>query len=530
VLNKIAHDEAKLKQPEISRVERIEQYVSATPEKNNVIAWRVKELDLWPLFATCLLSLAILIDIRQIKGRISVGGAIWRAGVRLDHTLISPFRRWTARRQDFSLPPDQLEDAVLYVASKVQARMLDDLLVSAPLDIPATLMHRAGHKGVTWFEDMFESDARLGQALNPPARGIASIMSAARAQAFRSGTRKGLRKIPGFPDWCANAASCLGLSSRFLETWLARQVNIALATREHCGLIFDQRGSPKLLVMLNSGFASTVGLTAAAKIRDIRVVEIHHGAESKSAVTAPGSKHHFSVFNSAPDSLVSWELDDRGDRAVLPVGPVGLHLLGVFEKQFETDKPPHKALGLKFQAQRKALDVHARQTGLAREILVSLQPGDSGNWLKPVVKALPDCLFWVRRHGADSHLSYRDIADINPRQIEVDLASSSILPLLLDRVDLHLTRFSAVTLEAAAWGVPTLATEMYARKLYHPTVDADLLHIEVENFRIADAIKRQLQGKREKNINTLPSIGRIAPFLESYIKTGVSDTSSKRTG
>ena len=74
--------------------------------------------------------------------------------------------------------------------------------------------------------------------------------------------------------------------------------------------------------------------------------------------------------------------------------------------------------------------------------------------------------FWVRRHAKDSHKPIPAPASELAACVEYDLATSTFLPILLERMDIHLTRFSAVTLEAAGMGVPTIATDPYAADLY----------------------------------------------------------------
>jgi len=502
-------------------VSRIEKYLAAAPDGTDVLAWRLHEIDLWPLFKTCLLSLAVLMDIRQKKGPgIYVGNLPWRAGVLADHYLVS---NWCARRSKRSghhgmaMPPDQLKGQILYLASKVQARMLAGLLVSAPFDIPATLMHRAGYTGVIWYEDLGEGDEQLAHALNPPAQGVSSVLAAAYLRSCQPQTGKDLKQLPGFLAWCAGAAQCLGLSPRFLQIWLARQVNIARATMDCYGQIFDQRGPPSLLVMLNSGFATTVGITAAARSRDIRVVEVHHGEESESALTAPHQEPYFSRFNSAPDALISWELTPRRDEAVLSIGPIGLHLPSIFTQNHEADLPPHKALSKQLTAQIAKLATHARKSKTTHEILVSLQPGDDARWLARAALQNPDCLFWVRRHGADLSYPLPELASSKAPNIEFELASKSVLPLLLDRVGLHLTRFSAVALEAAACGVPTLATEPYALALYERHISPQLLTMEADEEALPEAIGKLLAENVSEKHRPLPDIEQIVPFLERYI-------------
>jgi hypothetical protein len=293
-------------------VSELEKWLAEVPLTVRVADWNVQALDVWPLFNTCLVSLAILTRIRQRKAFLRVGGRPWQAGVMVDYVAVSPIRWLLGASRSMCLPPDSLEDCILYCGSRVHSRQLGDISVTAPLDVPATLMRRAGHQGIFWFEDVADTEPRLHQSLNQPARGVADILLSASKNAWRYGAARDLDRLPGFSHWCALAARRLSLSTAFLRLWLARQLEFALSASRGFGEVFDAKGRPSLIIMLNGGFASTVGLVAAAKARQIPVVEVQHGADSECAVTSPGSSPHFSTYNSAPDALISWGLNQHG--------------------------------------------------------------------------------------------------------------------------------------------------------------------------------------------------------------------------
>ena len=119
--------------------------------------------------------------------------------------------------------------------------------------------------------------------------------------------------------------------------------------------MFAQFGRPTLLVMLNSGVWSTAGLVAAAKRNAIPVIEVHHGAESRGAVTAPGQRPHFSLFNTAPDALISWECRSRGDDLVFSAGPLGLQLSAIIPEGVSDDRRHYSRLRAMIGQQKQAL-------------------------------------------------------------------------------------------------------------------------------------------------------------------------------
>lgn len=502
-------------------VSGFEKWLASVPQSFQVTDWKVNGLDVWPLFNTCLVSLAILTRIQHRKAFMKVGSPGWRAGVVVDYAVAAPIRwihgawAWAS----LSLPPDRLEGCVVYCGSKVHTRELGEVIVTAPLEVPATLMRRAGHEGVFWFEGMTSADPRLDRCLNLPARGVDEILRVARIRAWRISVARDLDRLSGFLPWCDDAARILSLSPAFMRIWLARQLEVALSTARCFGEVFDAKGCPKLLVLLNGGFASTVGLTVAAKTRGVAVVEVQHGADSAAFVTAPDVQPHFSGYNSAPDAMISWEMTSRADPAVLAMGPIGLHLPRVVVAPHHSDDANHRALRNIFERQQQALSAFAHNAQARHEVLVSLQPGDQGQWLEAIARKVgPGVLYWVRRHGSDlsSEVVMRGLAGSGI--FEIDLASSSALPELLARASVHLTRFSAVALEAAACGIPTIAVEAYARQLYERSIPATLLFVEPDLASAAHKLTVALSEARAGTRAQLPNVDLIVPFLEARMK------------
>lgn len=487
--------------------------------------WRTAGMDLWPLFNTCLASLAIQASMGLRKGRVRIGGRLWQLAVAADLARTAASHRLPAVRPAPAMPSDSLEGRLVWCASAVHARQLGGLTVVAPLDVPATLLRRAGYDGVLWLDDVAADDPRLAHSLSYPARGLAELTGVARQRSWRPGLVDAVRALPGFEPWCRTAASALGLDGRFLALWLARQAGLALASADSFAALFAAQGRPRLVVLLNGGFAATAGLTHAARRRAIPVAEIQHGALSAGAAIAPGAVPHFARLDTGPDAFVSWETRQPDDPACLAVGPIGLHLPAVIGAAHATDRPQHAELRRWIGAQQAALADHAAGIGARREVLVSLQPGDDGRWVAPLAHAAgPDVLFWLRRHGAD--LGSRGASATGTSAggaLESRLASTAMLPLLLGRVRLHLTRFSAVTLEAAAAGVPTLAADRYAEALYGARIRPDLLTLEPNPARLADRLAGLLRGEQLRVGAALPDAAALVPFLVALIERGAAN-------
>src|ERR1700730_8248899 len=70
-----------------------ERWISSIPDHIDVRAWRYQGIDLWPLFKTCLVGLAILIRTGQKRRGLRTGGVGWQCAVLLDRFGISTLRR-----------------------------------------------------------------------------------------------------------------------------------------------------------------------------------------------------------------------------------------------------------------------------------------------------------------------------------------------------------------------------------------------------------------------------------------------------
>jgi hypothetical protein len=494
-----------------------ESWIRSIPASFDVSLWQLGDLDVWPLFKTSLVGLGVLSRMGYRRHGLPTGGFGWQSGVLFDYFFLTRIRGAWKRP---SFPPqaaDELTGFILCYDSGGHARDLGGLYVSPALDVAAALLRRAGQRSVFWYESLPAGDSRLARSLHGPAYGLAGIISHAQNRANGVRTREALSRLHGFSDCCRSAAAQLDLGPKFLTFWFARQANLMLSAAELFGAIFDRCGSPEALLLLNSCVWTTAGLAAAAKKHCIPVIEIHHGAESSSAVTAPNELPHFSSFNTAPDGLISWEFVDRRDNRVFSAAPLGIQLSGLMLQGHSDDPETYYRFRELVLQQRALLAERTRGMMNAHEIVVSLQPGDDGLWLVDVARlATSTIFFWVRHHTKDSGRAPLRFPDDLVSRIEHRLASSVLLSELLARADVHLTRFSGVTLEAAAMGVPTIATEDYAADLYRQRVPKGAIRIRRAAADIAAEINAMIATKPLKQATELRDIRGMVPFVNKF--------------
>ena len=252
---------------------KFENWIASVPEHFDVLTWRHEELDLWPLFKTALVGLAVVAFMGQRRLGLATGGIGWQVGVFADYFMSPIIRNPFGFPCSAPAPAEGLSKTVLCFDSGGHARDLGGLLVSPSLDVAAALLTRSGHRPVFWFESCVAADPKLQNAIHGPAYGIADIMGFARKRALRFGTQKALNALPGYVECCYVAAQHLGISVRFLKFWLTRQVNLAISAGWCFERIFSRHGSPELLLTTNSCVWNTSGLIATAKRRGIPVIE-----------------------------------------------------------------------------------------------------------------------------------------------------------------------------------------------------------------------------------------------------------------
>ena len=187
----------------------LETWVAATPLSYPVSQWSIDGLDLWPLLSTALVSLAILDRIDAVTNHTKVGSLAWQAGVCVDYAAVSRLRKLATRRKALPLPSDRLDGRIVCCASQVHTRTIGEILVTAPLDVPALELQRAERACVYWFEDMSADDPRLDRVLLSPARGLDAIRTAIQNRAARFGLSAELTQLPKMRAWLRSTSEIL---------------------------------------------------------------------------------------------------------------------------------------------------------------------------------------------------------------------------------------------------------------------------------------------------------------------------------
>jgi hypothetical protein len=202
-----------------------------------------------------------------------------------------------------------------------------------------------------------------------------------------------------------------------------------------------------------------LGFVLGAHRAGVRTVDLQHGVQGPQHVTyGRWSRRPTEVVSLLPDYYWCWsETDARWMSAAVGAdrGRHGGHLLGW------AYRTPTSTL-------RRRLSPESFGDRRERELLITLQPG------VPVADAVVDAMraapptwrWWVRPHPSMTFDEARAMVPVAHVEAELERAAERPLHEILDFVDLHITAFSSVVLEAAALGLISAVTDPRARALY----------------------------------------------------------------
>jgi hypothetical protein len=227
----------------------------------------------------------------------------------------------------------------------------------------------------------------------------------------------------------------------------------------------------------------------------------------------------FWKFNTAPNGFIAWSSTHRKDAPVLAVGPIALHLpelvnstgpqFGGAVERLRKDMQSHTAL-----LQKRAAAPFGSDTRSKIEVLISPQEGDSMEWIAALAAKLPpNVFFWIRLHPSIRHQRLPAIPDLPPDRYDISLASEVSLSALLERVSVHVTQYSAVSIEAAACGVPTVATYRYADDAFQQDIPPSLFSYADSSQSAAERIAGFLREGRQTGWAASEDLSRIPDFL-----------------
>lgn len=133
-------------------------------------------------------------------------------------------------------------------------------------------------------------------------------------------------------------------------------------------------------------------------------------------------------------------------------------------------------------------------------------------WIQKVIRySPPDWLWLLRLHPCE--LSEREriralITQLNPAQVELDMATDLPLPILLQNVDIHITHWSTTTIEAAIFGIPTITVDQMGYDLFKNQIPEGLLKLAIDERSLSEAINSLLNNESQRIKGYEPRLNR----------------------
>jgi len=456
-----------------SGLREIQELASIAP----VTEWQVSGVDVWPVLRTAVLQ-------RAVRAKLLQESAVsrWQNRVREQtrcaalHTVgdFALQRLLNVGTRNRSVESGAVAPAdALLVGNSGAAFRLGRNIVQPHLDPMRIALAAEGGRSTTWICNVSRRAPVIEDALLPGTYGVGDALSASRAIHHpRLAALTGL--LPHFAQWLAEIRA-LGFCGALYEPLLRAEVAAVLSVSASLRSLL-QRIGPKIVAMYNAD--CTLGYAVAYAARSLRIpfVEVQHGVQGPAHHSYQWPEIPPAGFNCLPSAYLCWS--DREQQAILDWGEragvkafvaghswrhIGPALEAAAQGPFADATADARTA---YQASAGQVDVI---TAGKRNVLLTTAPSEIPPWVGQLVEQLPESwqLLW-RLHPRDALNSgalARAQAEVDGRANVAD-ATLAPLDILLDAVDVHLTQASAVTLEAAAYGVPTVVTSPLGLELF----------------------------------------------------------------
>lgn len=284
-----------------------------------------------------------------------------------------------------------------------------------------------------------------------------------------------------------------------------------------CSLL--QRTRPKIVCLTCYYCLEGLALVSASRKLGIPSVDVQHGVIVPVHAAYAGWKNlPPQGYDLLPDQFWCWS-DDAAQTINAWSKECSIHKALVVGNLWNDMWQDHSNRDVAFFDARIAKDLLQDRPGL-RIVLFSLQT-EVGlpEALREAIAATKGRVLWLLRlHPAMLPEKERYRRSLNAfDHVELDLASSLPLPALLRHIDLHITGFSTVVIEAANFGVPSLVISAIGPSVFPQAMANGTCSFAEDAGQIVDAIYRakkfQAPGKEQK----LPPAARVSKLYQGLI-------------
>lgn len=216
-------------------------------------------------------------------------------------------------------------------------------------------------------------------------------------------------------------------------------------------------------------------VTKSARKKGLIVKDLQHGN-----LLGHGAYHFFNVKeyltnerSFLPTEFAVWSDAERNEILRMTDGALSATV--------NNDAWPARMKNLDFELNHSESSLAKIMAKFDTTCLISLQDVEF-DWcyrIESLVKRNPDKIFIARLHPSKNNLSRYDVIASKHDNIKFYLSDSIRLPIILPKVNLHVTRFSSVAIESASYLVPTFFLDKAAQRFYEPIIGKECIKSEL---------------------------------------------------
>lgn len=511
--------------------------------------WQIRGVSVWPIISIRFLALAshhfhtqrfkLSFGPRTLKRRVS---AALRIAVRRCKSLVRDILFFVQRQKtlhagidfsggnleqssaEFEIPSGfPLDLEVLFLSNTTAGYMFDDIGIQQVVDSFRIAEEKDKKKTATFVVGAYDDTEliiRNWLNQNYPFGPIQNLINT-QASKFKTDVRKNLSQFSEWEDYICAKGDLIDLK---LDVYFNREINSTLAYIEYFRFLFGRCSNLKKVYQVCYYGPIGYALNYVCRERGIPCIELQHGVQ--------GKHHRPYYFGNLPTKAVgvlpteffNWTQQDS-ESILSWARPVGIKskIVGLTWNLFLKSTENEDLLSLpvvKFGKEiretilswRKERDRITESAGSEKIILFTTHNGEQVEWLNSLFTLCREKNYfvWWRIHPGELSKPGRiDEAEEACRgfPVNVRLASKIPLPFLLERSDVHLTKFSSTTIEANANGIPTITYSKQGLMFFGDLSGGAGLHYASEFSEIAlhlSKIPRKMRLDDKAESRTLP--------------------------
>jgi len=331
--------------------------------------------------------------------------------------------------------------------------------------------------------------------------------------------------LPQYDDFIAHLKRNLPqIESAFFYKKSIREDIQRMLVMKECFLdILKKNQRSKACVIICYYHLSGMALTLACKEAGILAIDLQHGSQHHPAYNQ-WLKVPKNGYEMLPDVFWNWDKEDEDGINEWTEKTNGAHIaitVGYPWLQMWKDKDSDMAKWYNDTLEKMIAPSKVK-------LLFSLGGTSSPipEWILDTVNAGPDNWFWCfRPHPRQQEHAPRFLKQFQSKcgnkkgtvQTTLDIP----LPSMLQYIDIHITGYSSVILEAEMFGVPSIATEEEAIGIYPKQLQSGTMVIAKNQKELLNAIHTKISKKKQCKHPTQKNVlfGEFTKILHNDLKT-----------